>query len=193
MGNIKLSNGKDLEERINALNNEVKNLTIEEIEGKREETPSTTKLNKRFVQIIMTNESITEKDIYSKFSSNEDLEKYIKEKGYKEKRKSRKKALISEDEKIKLYKKNSDTLEKIESILYDTEIDDNNKLDKIIEVFKNRDKVYKAELSKNNKIAERFTISMKLGRYKEKLDKLKKQYDTINKEIDDLDRIIMGN
>ena len=193
MENIKLSNGKDLEERINALNNEVDNLTIEEIEGKREETPSTTKINKRFVQILMANESITEKDIYSKFSSNEDLEKYIKEKGYKEKRKSRKKVLISEDEKIKLYKKNSDTLEKIESILYDTEIEDDNKLEKIIEVFKNRDKVYKAELSKNNKIAERFTISMKLGRYKDKLDKLKKQYDTINKEIEDLDRIIMGN
>ncbi len=190
MKNIKLSGGKELKGRINDVKNIVENLNTDD---KSKETSGTSKLNKKLVNIIMSYEPISEEDVYSKFSDNEKLNKYIKDKGYKEKRKSRKKIFLSEDEKAELIKRNADALDKIENIVYDAVIQDSVKLEKIKEIFENRNKAHKAKETKNNKITERFAIARRLQIYKEKTDKLRQKYDALNKEIENLDNIIKGN
>lgn len=190
MGNIKLSGGKELEGRINDAKNIVKNLNTDD---KSKETSGVSKLNKKLVNIIMSYEPISEEDVYSKFSDNEKLNKYIKDKGYKEKRKSKNKTFLSEDERTELLKRNADALDKIEDIIYDAAMQDSVKLEKIKGIFENRNKAHQAKITKENKIIERFAISRRIQVYKEKTERLRQQYDALNKEIENLDNIIKGN
>lgn len=190
MENIQLSGGKELEGRINDAKNIVENLNTDD---KSKENLGVSKLNKKLVNIIMSYESISEEDVYSKFSNNEELNKYIKDKGYKEKRKSKNKTFLSEDERTELLKRNADALNKIEDIIYDAAMQDSVKLEKIKEIYENRNKANQAEITKKNKIVERFAISRRIQIYKEKTERLRQQYDVLNKEIENLDNIIKGN
>lgn len=175
MGSIKFADSKETEERINSLKDEIKNKEIENTETKSSKKPVASKLNKKFIKIVMANEKLSEEEVYSKFANNNELHKYIKEKDYKEKRKPRKNPAQLDDTVVT----------KIVNIV-NNETSDTEKINKIKEVIEEQNKFIKLKKQLSQKEKEHETYISKKKNIEDKLSKL-------NKEIEDLKKQIKGN
>jgi len=175
MGNIKFADSKETEERINSLKDEIKNKEIENTETKSSKKTVVSKLNKKFIKIIMANEKLSEEEVYSKFANNEILHEYIKKKGYKEKRKPR----------AGLKQSDNDIIDKIASIINNEEIEVE-KINKIKSIIEEQTKLTGLKKQLDIKEKEYNTYISKKKKIEDKLSKL-------NKEIEDLKKQIKGN
>lgn len=164
----KLSNGKEREEHINSLKNEIKNSETNSTKTESKEVPVTTKLDKRDVKIVMDYDKLSEEEVYSKFADKDELHKYIKEKGYKGQRKSRKKTATVDDIIVT----------KIADIVND-KISETEKIRKIKDIIEEQNRLIKLKKQLSIKEKEKKNFENKLNK--------------INKEIEDLNKQIKGN
>ena len=168
MESRKLSNEKEREEHINSLKNEIKNSETNSTKTESKEVPATTKLNKKYVKIVMANDNLSEEEVYSKFTDDNELHKYIKEKDYREKRKPRKKTAQGDNTIVT----------KIVDIVND-KISDTEKISKIKDIIEEQNRFIKLKKQLSLKEKEKKNIEDKLNK--------------LNKEIQDLNKQIKGN
>lgn len=172
---IKIVSSKENEEHINVLKGEVKNENMEKTNSKSANKPAGVKLNKKFVNILKENERLSEEDICSKFKDSETLHQYIKEKGYKEKRKPRKKETVIDN--------NISKLNKIKDIV-NSEISDAEKIKKLHDIFEEDNRIVELKKELNKKEKEHKTCSSKIAKMQDVLNKLDEEIKKLKNNIE---------